>query len=115
MALFTAIGAALGASTAVGAGAMMSSATALGLGVAAGAGAIGYSAFNAMNQPKIENQSASQMPNAPEAPKISDAAAAAAGRLEDKKRAMARSESVMTNPLGVKDEATVARKTLLGG
>jgi uncharacterized membrane protein YebE (DUF533 family) len=94
---------------------MMSSATALGLGVTAGAGAVGYSVFNAMNQPKPEQQMASQMPSAPSAPKQSDAAALAADRLEDKKRAMARSQSVMTNPLGVKDEATVARKTLLGG
>ena len=107
MALFTAIGTALGATGAA--------ATAVGVGVTAGVGAVGYSVFNAMNQPKQTGMPQSQMPAAPVAPKQSDAAALAAQKLQDKKRAMAGSESIMTNPLGLKDEATVVRKKLLGG
>uniref|UniRef100_A0A6M3L2Q7 Uncharacterized protein n=1 Tax=viral metagenome TaxID=1070528 RepID=A0A6M3L2Q7_9ZZZZ len=115
MALFTAIGAALGASTTVAAGATVSAAFTTGVVATAAAGAVGYSVFNAMNQPKQKDMGQVQMPAAPSAPKQSDAAALAAQKLQDKKRAMAGSESIMTNPLGLKDEATVARKKLLGG
>ena len=44
----------------------------------------------------------------------SDAQAKANARLTDRKRAAARSTSVKTNPLGIKNEAEVARKKLLG-
>jgi hypothetical protein len=46
---------------------------------------------------------------------MADASKAAAAKLENKKRAIAANETIMTNPLGLKDEAAVARKTLLGG
>lgn len=107
MAVFTAIGTALGATGIA--------ATGLGMGVTAGVGAVGYSVFNMLNKPKSENQMQSQMPTSPKAPTQEDAAAAAQAKLTEKKRAMARNESVYTNPLGLKDEAEVVRKTLLGG
>lgn len=121
MALFTTIGAALGASTAVAAGSTVSAAFATGLGATALAGgAIGYSMYSADQQERAAkaaaSQSMAQMPaSAPAVPTQSDAAKNAALKLQDKKRAMAANESVFTNPLGLKDEATVARKKLLGG
>ena len=52
---------------------------------------------------------------------ISDAKAAeesvvnqASASVTDKKRAIARSRSVYTSPLGMSDQATTAKKTLLG-
>jgi len=113
--IFTGIGAALGASTAIAAGSTISAAMATGIGVTAlaGAGTAAYFMSQGGKDDKYSGQV--QMPNAPEAPKMSDAQGLANQRLIDKKRAMARSESVMTNPLGIKDEATVVRKTLLGG
>jgi len=55
------------------------------------------------------------MPQAPAAPKMEDASDKARLRAEERKRAMARSKSVVSNPLGIQDEANVARKKLLGG
>jgi hypothetical protein len=56
-----------------------------------------------------------QMPQMPAAPKLEDASKKAQLRAEERKRQMARSKSVMTNPLGLKDEAATVRKKLLGG
>jgi hypothetical protein len=114
MALFTAIGTALGATSAA--------AFTTGLGATALAGgAIGYSMYSAEAQKaelkKAQGAGMAQMPQspAPVAPTMDDAAKAAAMKLEDKKRALAANETVYTNPLGLKDEAAVVRKTLLGG
>lgn len=113
MALFTAIGTALGASTAAAFG--------TGLAVTAGAGAVGYSLYSADQASKQAKKDASQgmaqMPTtpAPVAPTMADASAAAQAKTMEKRRAMAANDTVYTNPLGLKDEAEVARKTLLGG
>jgi hypothetical protein len=88
---------------------------AVGAGLAlAGAGAgIGISALAGAGKDKGQQQA--QMPAAPEVPKIEDASAKANLAAEERRRAMARSKSVNTNPLGISDEASVARKKLLGG
>ena len=107
MGLFTAIGTGLGltglAATAAGVGTVAA--------VVGGAYAVGT-----MSQPKAatEARKQAQMPTAPVKPVQADAAKLAQQRITDKKRAAARSKSVKTSPLGVKDEAQVARKTLLG-
>lgn len=114
MALFTAIGTTLGASAIAGTGLFGASAAAtVGAGVVA-AGAAGTMMM--MNQGgDTGSQQQAQMPQAPEAPKMADASKLAKDSAMDRMRAASRSKSVMTNPLGVKDEAEVARKKLLGG
>jgi len=122
MALFTAIGTALGASATVAAGSTVSAAFATGLGATALAGgAVGYSMYSSdqqMRQAKAAQSALSaQMPTspAPIVPTQSDAAKIAAEKAMDQRRSIARNESVYSNPLGLKDEAEVVRKTLLGG
>ena len=82
--------------------------------VVAGAAGAGYLASKAMS-PKMPSGQGMQMPQAPAAPKMEDASDKARLRAEERKRAMARSKSVVSNPLGIQDEANVARKKLLGG
>ena len=117
MALFTAIGTALGATAAVAAtattAAVAGTAFATGLGATVFAGTAAYMMMNQGGN-KPAQQQASQMPTAPKAPKMADASKIAQQQATDKKRAAARSKSVKTNPLGIKDEADVVRKTLLG-
>ena len=113
MGLFTAIGSALGASTAVAAGATTSAAFATGLGATALAAGVGYSMYASGQKPKMEMPNM-QMPTTPVAPKTEDAAKIARDKLTNRQRAVARSKSVMSNPLGIDDEANVARKKLLG-
>ena len=116
MGLFTSIGATLGFSTAVTAASSISAATAVGLGATALAGAAGYGAYSMMSGgKKPDQQQQFQMPATPAAPKMSDASKLAQQQAMDRRRAAARSDSVKTNPLGIKDEAEVARKKLLGG
>ena len=107
MAMFTAIGTSLGLTG--------MAATIGGAAVTAGIAGAGFAAASLFNKPKKTDMPKFDTPKAPEAPTQKDAAAAANKRLQDKKRAMARSKSVKTNPLGLKDEADVARKRLLGG
>jgi len=108
MAMFTIIGTAVGATAA--------SAFAVGLGTTAlVAGAVGYSMYASNQAKKKRQQQQSQMPKAPDAPKMVDQRALAQKQATEKRRSMARSQSVKTNPLGIKDEAQVARKQLLGG
>lgn len=120
MALFTGIGVALGASATVAAGATMSAAMATGIGVSAmAAGAVGYSMYSNDQQMKAAKRAAdarnqAQMPTTPQAPAQVDAAKIAQEKVADKRRAAARVTSVQTNPLGVRDEAQVVRKKLLG-
>lgn len=85
---------------------------AAGAGLAAGAAGIGVGAM--MGKDKSAS-SGFQMPQAPQAPTLEAASDKAQMRADERKRAIARSKSVVSNPLGVQDEATVARKKLLGG
>lgn len=50
----------------------------------------------------------------PAAPKVETAAAQAAATVRGKKRAIARSRSIFTSPLGIGGEAQITRKVLLG-
>jgi hypothetical protein len=68
-----------------------------------------------------EAKNAIENTNAANAKAISDAkmaqetaATQAQASVTDKKRAIARSRSVYTSPLGLSDQATTAKKTLLG-
>jgi len=112
MGVFTSIGVALGVSASMWGGAAAFGAGALAVGaVAAGSYALA-GGFSGKDQGGSQGM---QMPQAPDAPKLGDASKKANEILEERKRNMARSKSVMTNPLGVKDEANVVRKKLLGG
>jgi hypothetical protein len=96
-------------------GAITGTMLAVGAGLAlAGAGA-GIGAAALMGGGKKQETPAVQMPASPAVPKLEDASAKANLAAEERRRAMARSKSVQTNPLGVQDEANVARKKLLGG
>ena len=116
MAIFSSLAATLGASTVAGTGLFGTSlATTIGgaTALAAGAGAA-YGVSGMMQQPSTPEMPKSDI-KAPEAPKMEDANKKAQKQAEDQRRAAARSTSVKTNPLGIKDEAVVARKKLLGG
>ena len=80
---------------------------AVGLGAAIGGAAYGIGA--AQNKPKQE----APMPM-PEAPKVEDQSVKAENVVDEKRRAMARSKSIYTSPLGIADQANVVKKTLLG-
>lgn len=82
--------------------------------VGMGAAAIGYSVFSMLNQKKPKEQSF-EMPKAPDAPKPADAAKVAQERMAARKRAAARTPTVRTSPLGLRDEAEIVKKKLLGG
>ena len=112
---FGALGTALGVSGALWGGAAAWGAGALATTAIAGAGVAGGMMLGGMGnkQKQIGGAQQAQMPNAP---KIEDASKKAQLAADERKRAMARSKSVQTNPLGLKeDEANVARKKLLGG
>lgn len=118
MALFTAIGTALGFSAVAVAGSV-SAATAVGVGVSAmAAGAVATSMYSSNQQKKAYrdagNMTMPSSPTAPVAPVKADAEKIAQAKTKEKRRAIARNASVRTNPLGIKDEAEVARKKLLG-
>jgi len=113
MPVFTSIGIALGVSAS-----MWGGLAALGTGLAATAavGAAGWGAAALMSGgSKDSKQLENQMPQGPTAPTQDDAAAKASLIQDEKRKNMARSTSVKTNPLGLKEEATVVRKKLLGG
>ena len=84
---------------------------ATGLGIAAGVGGMMLLSGD-KDKPQTPTM---QMPTAPKAPKQADQAKLAQQSALARQKAAARSQSVKTNPLGIKDEATVARKKLLGG
>ncbi len=50
----------------------------------------------------------------PQAPKVEEAGAKAEEIVKQKRRAMARSRTVFTSPLGIGTQASVIKKTLLG-
>lgn len=117
MPFFTSVGLALGA-TAASAATVGAVATTVGVGLAAN---VIYGA-NRQNKAAKDMKSASEQaardarmpigdPTAPD-PKI--AAKASQEAATKRKRAISRSKSVRTSPLGVAREAEVARKTLLG-
>ena len=115
MAVFTAIGTALGVSAGLWGGAAAFGAGLATTAAVAGAGVAGGMMLGGMGKQKaLPGQ---QMPNMPNAPKLEDASKNAKLAADERRRAMARSESTQTNPLGLKDEdkANVARKRLLGG
>ena len=78
-------------------------------GAGAGVGIAALSGGKKQETPQV------QMPASQAVPKLEDASAKANLAAEERRRAMARSKSVQTNPLGIQDEANVARKKLLGG
>ena len=93
------------------------------IGVTLAATAVGTAIYGATQQSKAskEMKQAAQkaakqadMPAAPAIPKPAAAQATAQAGATKKKKAMARSRSVRTSPLGIAGEADVARKTLLG-
>ena len=122
MGIFTARGTSLGfAATGAAAGTM----TAFGAGVVATAavgGIVGSQVYSAQQQKKAMKQSMKSMPQpvtAKGAPAtaeniIKEAQTTAQETTLVKRKAMARSKSIYTSPLGYEEEATLAKKTLLG-
>ena len=119
MPVFTTIGLALGATVAASAAGI----GAFGVGVAASAlaaGAYGMSRSNeskanksykaATHEADVRNQAAI----AEVSQSQSAASSQAQASIRAKKSAMARSQTVFTNPLGIADQATTAKKSLLG-
>jgi len=106
MAMFTAIGTALGATGIA--------ATATGVGVTAAVAGAGYAAASMMSQGDKDSGYDFQMPSTPKAPEKKDAAAIAQKKQSKLRAAAARNTTVMTNPLGVEEEAKEVRKKLLG-
>lgn len=100
MALFTAIGTALGATAA---GAFGTGLLATGV-----AGTAAYSISQSGQKPKSPGV---QMPASPKIGAAADKANIAAAK---RQRASQRTKSVRTSPLGIGGEAEVAKKTLLG-
>lgn len=108
MALFTALGMALGATTAASAAGI----GAFGVGVAAataGAAAIGSGVYSATQANKKVS-----VPALPKTPSVTASAAQAQAETKRLRSAMSRSETVFTSPLGIGGQAEVARKSLLG-
>ena len=105
MALFTAIGTALG---------FAGTAAAVAGGVVA-AGAT-YGIAQLAKGPKTSATSVPQAPAVapPVAPQPTQVAATAEAAVLTRKKAVAKSRTVFTSPLGIAGEAEVARKTLLG-
>ena len=113
MALFSAIAAAMGvtlsASAAAGLAVAGTVATVAGAGAAIGSGM------------KYMSDVSGNKPNVPGLPKFSTAAEQisnakdqAQNTINERRRAMARSQTVYTSPLGLGEEADMGRKTLLG-
>jgi len=108
LALFTAIGTALG---------FAGTAAAVAGGVVA-AGAT-YGIAQLAKGPKTSATSATSMPQAPAvaaptAPQPTQVAKTAEAAVLTRKKSIAKSRTVFTSPLGIAGEAEVARKTLLG-
>jgi len=78
--------------------------------IALGIAAIGATLYTTSQAGK-QKTSAPSMPNLPSA---TDATAQATAASKRQRSAMARSKSIYTSPLGVSEEAGIARKQLLG-
>ena len=90
----------------------------IGAGIIAGTAAAGVAGGMLLSgSGKQSSSGGMQMPEMPSAPKMQDASKNAKLAADERRRAAARSDSVQTNPLGLRDEdkAQVARKRLLGG
>lgn len=74
-------------------------------------GAVGFGIAQAVKKPKAAAVSPMPMPAAP---KVEEAAAQATAAAKTKKRAIARSRTIYTSPLGIGGEAQIIRKTLTG-
>ena len=74
--------------------------------VGATVAAAGTAIYSATQKPKA--------PKMPEPPKVEDAAAKAQAMADERRRAAARFQTVHTSPLGLEEEAAVAKKKLLG-
>ena len=110
MALFTAIGTAVGFAA--------SAAFAGGIATTAVAATAGYAISQLSKGPEASN-AATSVPQAPAvappvAPQPTQVAATAEAAVLTRKKAVAKSRTVFTSPLGISGEADVARKTLLG-
>uniref|UniRef100_A0A6M3JUU3 Uncharacterized protein n=1 Tax=viral metagenome TaxID=1070528 RepID=A0A6M3JUU3_9ZZZZ len=89
--------------------------------VAAGAAAVagtGYAMSKSMSDAAGKGMS---MPAMPEAPKLEDSGATVTQAAEQakeiakqRKQAIGRNKTVFTSPMGITEEATTAKKTLLG-
>ena len=114
MPLFTSIGLALGATVAASAGAGIG---AFGVGVIAaaitGAGVAASSAASAHSANIAGKKSQNQL-RLPQTPTVANAELQAKNTAREKIKAASRSQSVYTSPLGLTEEAGIARKTLLG-
>lgn len=74
--------------------------------VAAVAGA-GTSIYQATQSPE-------KPPDLPQSPTMTDAQTTAKADVEQRRRAVAKSKTVYTSPLGLGEQANISRKTLLG-
>ena len=113
MALFSAIAGALGITMTAATAATVAAAGTVA--VVAGAGAAIGSGM------KYMSDVSGKRPNVPELPKgstaaeqISNAKDQAQNTINERRKAMARSQTVYTSPLGLGEEADMGRKTLLG-
>jgi hypothetical protein len=103
------VGALLGTSAAVGGAAIVGTAA-----------YVGYTASQTSKQNKAYKAAAEEANQRNQAAisQVSQSQAAASSQAQasimKKKAAMARSRTIYTNPLGIADEANVAKKTLLG-
>lgn len=80
--------------------------------IAAIAGASVYSSISEASAAK--KMSKVSLPQPPPTPKVEDASKVATAQAAEKKKAISRSRSVYTSPLGVGGEADISRKYLLG-
>lgn len=105
IALGTVIGASIGAGSA-----FTAAGAAIGAGVGAGAGIMAKKAFDGKGDKGSSGaDSPTPMPQGPDASAIQDQA-----KQTGRKVAASQTRSVFTSPLGLTEEASVARKTLLG-
>ncbi len=84
-------------------------------------GGIGFAASQAAGAKKAAAapaQPASPKATPPPVPKVEDvkkeAEASTKAAVKEKKRAIARSKTIFTSPLGLQEDAAIARKTLTG-
>lgn len=83
------------------------------LAVTAAVGATAYSSSQQNKQQKKFLSAMGQTPM-PETPKTEEAVVSAEAKTQEKRRALARSRSVYSSPLGLAGQAQTIKKTLLG-
>lgn len=87
--------------------------TSIALGLAA-AGMAGSSIYSASKQPKSPSIDLPKLQDVVKTPSESKAAETASEAVLQKRRAVAKQKTIFTSPLGIGQDATIARKTLLG-